>query len=122
MGRKDYERELNTISLFFQEILVYERFQYGLRSPGISHSLSGFTGTDVSEALTSSNFSVADGGCTLFETLIPINQSIQYHVRENIAPIYYSCENLKSHITEYPKIYMNSKCGSIPRVRWRGAA
>jgi hypothetical protein len=119
MGRKDYEIELNTISLLFQE--VYEPFQYRLQSPRISPSLTGFTGTDVSEAFTSSNFSVADAGSTLFETLIPINQSVQYQVREDNNAHIYSCGNLESHITEYTKIYMNSKCRSILRVPWRGA-
>jgi hypothetical protein len=83
---------------------------------------TGFTGTDVSEAFISSNFGVADGGSTLFETSIPINQYIQYQVREDNKAHIYRCGALKSHITKYPKIYMNSKCRSILIVRWRDAA
>lgn len=106
MGRKDYERELNTVSLFFQETRVYERFQYGLRSLEISPSLIGFTGTDVSEALTSSKLSVADGGCTLFETLIPINQFIRYHLF--ITPVTIQHNNLMMVVNERNMQYISN--------------
>jgi hypothetical protein len=57
-----------------------------------------------------------------FEMLTPLNQSIQYHVREDKKAHIYSCGNLKSHITKYLKIICIQNVAVYLRVRWRGAA